>query len=80
MPLRKYLNRVERFDQLVREEHTGPPEEFARKIGLSKRAFHELRTELIEDFECPIAYSSERKTYYYTEKGRLRGIVFEKNK
>ena len=79
MPLRKYINRIEKFDQLVREERTGTPQEFAYKLHISKRAFHELKTELIDDFSFPIAYCHKRKTYYYTKSGQFKGIFFEKD-
>ena len=36
MPIKKYLNRVEQFDQLVRAERTGAPHEIAGKLGFSE--------------------------------------------
>ena len=78
MPLKKYLNRVEQFDQLVKTKSTGPPHEAAKKLGLSRSAFHEFKNELIEDYAFPIAYCSVRKTYFYTDIGYMTNLSFER--
>ena len=79
MPIKKYLNRVEQFDQLIRLQSTGTPEEMACRLGMSKRSFHDFKNELIEDFNMPIAYCSFKKTYFYKEKGKLVLLFFEKS-
>ena len=78
MPLKKYINRVAQFDQLIRTESTGPPQEVASRLGMSRTAFHEFKNELIEDFDFPIAYCSLRRTYFYTETGRMVDLSFKK--
>lgn len=79
MPIKKYLNRVERFDQLVRAEHTGTPQEIAEKLELSEGTLYTLVDELRDDFGFPIAYSRKRQTYYYTEVGRMVTLGYKKN-
>ena len=78
MPLRKYIERIAQYDQLVRMNRTGPPSTVAKRLGLSKRAFHDFKTELIEDFGFPIAYCSTRQTYYYTNPGKAEFLAFRK--
>ena len=78
MPLKKYLNRVEQFDQLVRTKSSGPPEEAAHKLGLSRSAFHEFKNELIEDYDFPIAYCPLRRSYFYTEPGHMTDLSFQR--
>ena len=80
MSIKKYINRVERFDQLVRAQRTGPPHQIAEKLGLSESAFYAFVEELKEDYGFPIAYSRTRKTYFYTEEGRMVDLSFQKIK
>ena len=79
MPLKKYLNRVEQFDQLVRTKSTGPPEKAAQKLGMSRSSFHVFKNELIEDYGFPISYCFVRKTYFYSKPGRMVDLSFQKN-
>lgn len=65
MAIKRYLELVERVDLLIRKKATGNPPQMAAKLGLSLRAWHYLRDELIEDLAFPIAYSRSRQTYYY---------------
>lgn len=65
MAIKRYLALVERVDLLIRQKATGSAPQMATKLGLSLRAWHYLRDELIEDLAFPIAYSRSRQTYYY---------------
>ena len=78
MPIKKYLNRVEQFDQMVRTKSTGTPEETAKKLGLARSTFHTFKNELIDDYGFPIAYCSIRRTYFYTEEGKMSNLSFQK--
>lgn len=79
MPIKKYLNRVEQFDQLVRTKSTGSPQQAAEKLGLSRTAFFEFKRELTEDYGFPIAYCSVRRTYFYTEAGKMVDFSFQRS-
>jgi hypothetical protein len=65
MAIQRYLALIECVDQLIRQKATGSPPQMAAKLGLSLRAWHYLRDELIEDLGFSIAYSRSRQTYYY---------------
>ena len=69
MLLSTYINRIEQLDQLIRLKATGPPEELAEKLGITVRQWYRLRKELVDEWNFPIAYSTERKSYYYTRSG-----------
>jgi hypothetical protein len=69
--LQKLLNRFDHLDALVRKGATGSPAELAEKLGLSERAWYNLRDELINDLDVPLAYDPHRRTYYCTEAGQL---------
>jgi hypothetical protein len=77
MALRKYINRIEQLDQLVRLECTGNPEECAKKLKISKRTFYCLINELKTDFKCPIVYSRIKRSYVYTKEGMISELCFK---
>lgn len=78
MPIKKYLNRVEQFDRLVRAQRTGPPQQIAEKLGLAESTFYTLVDELRDDYGFPIDYSRKLKTYFYTEEGKMVNLSFQK--
>lgn len=69
--IQKLSNRFSYLDALIRKRATGTPKELAKRLGLTERAWYKLRDELINDLGLPLAYDSQRKTYYYTEEGQL---------
>ncbi|KQC29817.1 hypothetical protein AAY42_07930 [Flagellimonas eckloniae] len=77
MVLRKYINRIEQLDQLIRLESTGNPEECAKKLNISKRSLYSLIDELKKDFKCPIIYSRHKRSYIYTKEGTISGFHFK---
>lgn len=79
MPIKKYISRVEQFDQLIRLKSTGTPLECAEKLNISKRALYELITELKENFEFPIEYNRAIRSFVYSKMGEMRTLNFETN-
>ena len=69
----KYISRLERIDQLIRQEGTGNAPAFASRLGVSVRQLYNLIEEL-KDLGMPIAYCRTRQTYYYRYNCR---IIFE---
>ena len=80
MPLKKYIARVEQFDQLIKLKATGTPSECAEKLGISKRSLYELVAELKDGFEFPIEYNRTRRSFIYTRQGTMCTLNFEKVK
>lgn len=64
MSLLKYLERVQRMDDLIHRRATGNAEAFARKLGISRSLVLEHLRDL-RDLGAPIKFSEERQTYYY---------------
>ena len=64
MSLLKYLQRFERMHWLIQHSATGCCDEFARKMGLSRRQLLENISEL-KAMGAPIKYSHTSSTYYY---------------
>ena len=66
---------VLRVDDLIRHQMTGTPSQLANILGISERSVYRIIGQL-KRCNLPIAYCKRRKTYYYTQEGRLR-IEFE---
>ena len=64
MDIVKYFDRIRAMDSCIRRKATGTPEQFARKIGLSRSALMEY-IKLLKELNAPIEYDTHRKSYYY---------------
>tara|TARA_B110001452_G_C15219140_1_gene422627 strand:- start:1648 stop:1965 length:318 start_codon:yes stop_codon:yes gene_type:complete len=65
----KNLKTLERLQQLhlrIKNENTGSPKELADLMQISKRSVQSL-IEALRDYNAPVCYSRERKTYYYCD-------------
>jgi predicted DNA-binding transcriptional regulator YafY len=69
----KYISRLERIDQFIRQERTGNAPEFAGRLEISVRQLYNLIDEL-KGLGLPIEYSRIRRTFFYRYRCR---IVFE---
>ena len=59
-----YLERIERIHNLVSQENTGSPVEFASRLGISRTRLYEIMDDLKLE-GAPILYSKSCKTFYY---------------
>ena len=64
MSILKYIDRAKRMDDLIRRKATGNAEEFARKLGVSRRILMENIGDL-KELGAPICYDEFCKSYYY---------------
>ena len=71
MSLIKYLNRLRRMDSLIARMATGPPVEFAEKIGIKRSALFQSLQEMRE-IGVDIKYSNIRQSYYYADGKRIQ--------
>ena len=71
MILKKIAERVYHLDYLIRMEATGNPEEFARKLGISRRSLFNYLEEL-KKMGVPVGWSSAKGSYYYSIPGQFR--------
>ena len=64
MTLFQQIDRMKYIHYLIRREHTGNPEHFARKLQLSKRQLFNILEEM-RILGLDIRYSKVRETYFY---------------
>ena len=78
MSISDYIRHLLRTDQLIRLKATGTPKDLASRLDVSERSVYNTIAYMKKYFNCPIAYSRARQTYYYTKKGEMR-LAFRKN-
>jgi ACT domain-containing protein len=63
--------------QLIKQEKTGSPIEFAKKLHISRSQFYNIKEEL-EDYGAVAKYSRKLQTFYYENKFELLEAAFWK--
>jgi len=71
MPIICFVHRIEQMHYLIKNKATGTPQQFAGKVGLSRRSLFLWIEQLRDDFNFPIAYDPDRKSYFYTNEGEF---------
>ncbi len=71
MSIIKIIDRIRYMDYLIAKETTGRPEEFARRIGLSRSMLYDNIDEM-RTLGAPIRYDRKRKTFFYHKPFELR--------
>ncbi len=66
MKVFEYLERISMMHKLIKGSKTGSPEEFARRLGVSRTSLYELIDEM-KIRGAPIKYSKAARTFYYRE-------------
>jgi hypothetical protein len=67
-----YFTRFKKMDGIIREGHTGTPEEFADKLGIPIRSFYEHKecyAQLLAPDGITIVYNRFLRTYQYSPPG-----------
>ena len=60
----KQAERIRKAHQLLLEEKTGTPQDFADKLKISRSQLYNLINQL-KEFEAPIKYSKKINSFYY---------------
>ena len=68
--LKKYFDRLEYLDYLIRKKGIGSPKILAKRLQISERSVYTY-IELLKSLGAPINYSKERMTYYYELEGNI---------
>jgi len=63
--------------QLIKQEKTGTPIEFAKKFHISRSQLYNIKNEL-EDYGAIIKYSRKQNTFYYNNDFELTKTNFWK--
>ncbi|MBN1251558.1 MAG: hypothetical protein JXR51_14255 [Bacteroidales bacterium] len=71
MALNDLFEKIKRIDQLIRMEATGNPDQFAQKLGIAKSTLYSY-INIMKQYDAPIKYNDERKTFVYTSNGILK--------
>ncbi len=62
------LKKVIYMDYLIKHESTGSPEEFAKKLEISRSTLFEYLNYMREELMLAIIYDKYRSSYYYQGK------------
>jgi len=76
-PFKKVARLVD-VHQLIKHEKTGSPNDFAKKLHISRSQLYNIKEEL-EDYGAVIKYSRKMHTFYYCNNFDLSETVFWKN-
>ena len=66
----KHLNRLQRIDQMIRQQRTGNADSLARKLNVSRRQVYYFLTEL-KDMGVDIEYCREVNSFVYVKPIRI---------
>ncbi|WP_457617979.1 HTH domain-containing protein [Lutibacter sp.] len=64
MKFTKQLERLQKIDHLLKNECTGTPENFAKKLGVSRSHLYRL-IEILKDYGAEISYNRKQQCFYY---------------
>jgi predicted DNA-binding transcriptional regulator YafY len=67
MKIFEQLERIKHIHRLIELQTTGTPNEFAKKIHISRRQLYYIIDDL-KIMGAPIQYDAKSKTFYYTDK------------
>ena len=78
MSILKYIDRLKHMDSLLRRNATGTPEQFARKLGISKSTLYDNLKDL-KELGAEIGYCKYLESYYYYEDDCALFFSFKSN-
>ena len=61
----KQLERLRKAHKLIKQENTGTPVEFAKKLHVSERELYRI-LEYLKEVDAVISFSRTSNSYYYT--------------
>ena len=85
MNLEKQAERINKVHQLIIEEKTGTPSEFANKLNISKSQLYNL-IGILKEYDAPIKSCKKINSFYYSKpfflelKYSLKITLDEENK
>lgn len=60
------MQRINKANQLIVDEKTGDPAQFAQKLGVSRSQLYNILDQF-KDFGAPMKYNKKDKTYFYSK-------------
>jgi len=61
----KQLERLRKAHKLIQLENTGVPDEFAEKLGISRRQLYNM-IEYLKEVDAPLHYNRKTNSFYYS--------------
>lgn len=61
----KQINRIKKTHLLIQQEQTGTPNDFARRLNISRSHLYNI-LEFLRDFGANIKYSKKSESFFYT--------------
>jgi len=71
------IARLVEIHQLIKQEKTGSPIEFAKELHISRSQLYNIKEEL-EDYGAVVKYSRRKETFYYVNNFELTESTFWK--
>jgi len=71
MKLIQHIERLEKIEKLIQQSQTGTPDEFAGKIGISRRQLYNYLEE-IRSYGIDIRYSRIHQSFRFENNKRLK--------
>jgi len=71
MKLIQHIERLEKIEKLIQQSQTGTPDEFAGKIGISRRQLYNYLEE-IRSYGVEIRYSRKHQSFRFENNKRLK--------
>lgn len=65
---KRYFERLQTIDHLIRIKGTGTPAALAKRMRISERTLFEF-LKMMRELGAPIEYDRYKESYYYSEKG-----------
>jgi len=64
----KVIDKIKSMNHYIRMRQTGKPNEFAKKLDISRSTMFEYMN-LLKENGAPIEYDSRNQSYYYKKEG-----------
>ncbi|MDR6566636.1 HTH domain-containing protein [Chitinophaga ginsengisegetis] len=74
---KRYFDRLQTIDYLIRIKGTGKPAQLAKRLRISERTLYEF-LKMMKELGAPIEYDRYKESYFYSEKGGFN-VRFSKN-
>jgi hypothetical protein len=71
MNIEKQAERIKYVHKQIQEEKTGTPDDFAKKLNISRSQLYNI-IETLKEYDAPIKYNKKANSFYYTKSFDLQ--------
>lgn len=79
MTFEERVRLISRLDELIRRKYRGNPNDYSKKLGISRATFFRLLNYLRTEYEASVCYSKSNCHYEYRNNG-FASIGLQPNK